>query len=161
MPEQANREDEWGRPIVYASPRPPDTTTFFAGAGDSSGVAKGNRLLFKLASTDSEKSIDLTFEEGLYLKDGHFTCEGAPFGAYLSAVLVHPVSGDELGSFARKVPVFGTWPIDLNTDDKSSIIPAGIILRVTVHNADGTGDQDLATDFKVAGRLEFFRATTV
>jgi hypothetical protein len=152
-----HRDDE-GREVIYASPRPLDTTTFFSGAGDDTGVADGERMLFSMTDQDAEKHVDLTFSETVYIKDGHFVSRDAPFGAYLSATIRHPVAG-EVGSFARMVPVVGSWPIDLNSDDRGKL-DQGLILRITVGNANGTDPQDPAAAFKVAGRLEFYRATT-
>lgn len=157
--EVANTDhDDEGRVIVHSTPRPNNTTTFFAGAGDDQAVADGPRMLFSMLNSDTEKYIDMTFNETVYIKDGHFVSQDAPFGAYLSATIRHPLAG-EVAAFARNIPILGSWPIDLNSDDRGKL-DQGLILRITVGNSNGTNPQDPAASFKVAGRLEFYRATT-
>ena len=159
MSDQATEtHDEWGRPVVYSSPRPPNTTTIFLGAGDSGGaVGAGDRLLWNMGAGDSVKSVDMTFGEDIYIKDGYIIVENAPFGAYLDAMVVHPAAGI-VGSFAHKAPLLGSGWFPLDTEDKGTL-PAGLILRLSVYNSSGQDGQDPAAAFKAAGRIEVYRET--
>lgn len=157
VPQPLFTED--GVPIVYSSPRPYGTRTMFTGAGDGTGVGDGPRLLFKMLSTDVSKSVDLTFSEKIYIKDGYIIVDSAPFGAYIDIDIVHPTAGI-VGSFGKKIPVFGSGWFPLDAEDKGGI-EQGLILRITVHNSTGVGAEDPASDFKLAGRIELYRANTI
>lgn len=160
MGETATRTDD-GLSKVYPSCRPHGTTTYFTGAGDHpvDGIGKGDRLLFGLAVDTPSQAVEITFNEDVYVKDGYMITQGAPFGACLDVEIVHPVAG-VVGAFARKVPVLANGWFPMDSDDRS-LLPAGMKLRVTVYNSDGVAPQDAAAAFKLAGRIELFRATTI
>lgn len=149
-------EDDSKIPFVYASPRPMNHYSYFTSCGDGpSGLGTGDRLLFDMATTDSLKTIDVQFNEHTYLKDGLIMCKNAPFGAVIDIDIIHPSAGYLL-SFGRGIPAYGDFPINLNTEDRASV-PAGLIIRVTVHNSTGVDGDDPAAAFKVFGRLEMYR----
>lgn len=153
-------KDPSGIPQVHASPKPVGYTSYFSscgdtGTGDVTGHGQGNCLKFRMLSTDSVKSVDVTFSEDVYIKDGLILPRGAPFGASVDVEVVHPVYG-VLFAFCRHANILGDFPVELDTDDRAHL-PLGLILRITVRNATGTGDDDPAADFVVAGRVELFR----
>ncbi len=151
---QAEDEDV---PVVYATARPEGCYTIFLGAGDNSKIGKGTKCLFKLTASDASKYLDFTFSEDVWIKDGYMICENAPFGACLDIDIHHPGLGmANVGAFGRNIPLMGTGWFPMDTEDRG-LLPAGLVLRVTVHNSNGTGDEDPAADFKVAGRFEVFR----
>lgn len=155
------RHTEDGLVKVYPSCRPHGTTSYFAGAGDDAtlGVGNGPRLLYKLTAADSSKFVDITFNEDVYVKDGYMITRGAPFGAYIDVQIVHPSFGT-VSTFCARVPVLGDGWFPLDTEDRA-LLPAGMIMRITVHNSDPSdGIQDPATDFVLAGRVELFRTNT-
>lgn len=157
--QDADHRDEFGRQKVYQSAKPLGMETYFTGAGDDLTdpqnpiISEGNKLLFDLSDTEASKSVDLVFSEDVYIKDGYMITEGAPFGAYFDIEIVHPIIG-AVGSYAKKCPLFGTGWFPLDTDDRG-MLNLGLIMRVTVYNAD------TKAAFKVAGRIEMFRETTV
>jgi len=150
-----------GRMKVYATSKPHDTSTYFTGAGDNVGIGDGERLLFHLTALDAYKSVDITFISDIWIKDGFMIVDNAPFGAYLNIEVVMPGSPEIiLGSFGYSVPIFGSGWFPMNTED-CALIPAGIIMRITVYNSDDTDPaQDAPAEFRVAGRLEMFRTDT-
>lgn len=155
------RHTEDGLVKVYPSCRPHGTTSYFAGAGDDNilGVGNGARLLFKLSAADISKSVDIYFNEDVYVKDGYMITRGAPFGAYVDVHIVHPTSGI-VCTFGAKVPVLGDGWFPLDTEDRA-LLPAGMIMRITVHNSNSSDTiQDPAADFVLAGRIELFRTNT-
>lgn len=147
---------EQGQVKVYSSPRPFGTSTYFSGAGDTATErGAGERILFKLLTTDTVKIIDITYNSDVYLKDGYMISELAPFGAYMDVEVVHPLAG-VVGVFCKKVPIFSSFPIPLDTEDRA-LIPAGLIIRISIYNSNGILPQDPPGAFKVAGRIETYR----
>ena len=167
MPENLNKEDnpsktEDGVTKVYPTHRPHGTTTFYTGKGDNlitGEVGGGNLLIFNLQSTDVKKTVDLQFSEAIFIKDGYIMFESAPLGSSIDIELVHPDT-TVLGRFGKCIPLLGTGSLPLHSEDRT-VIPSGIILRVTVNNSSGTGSELPAADFKVAGRLEVYRSNTI
>lgn len=148
--------NEDGIATVSVSPRPLDHASYFTGSSDDGlSVGGGNKLLFNMADTDVTKSVDMVFNEDVYLKDGYMIVHNAPFGASIDIEIVHPAVG-HLMYFGRDIPVLGSGFFPLDTEDKA-YIPVGLIIRTTVNNASGIGDEDPAAAFKVAGRLEMYR----
>lgn len=162
MPETAKR-DENGVKKVWASSRPYGTNTYFTGCGDdvASGViGGGDHLIFKMASTDTVKSVDLEFTEDVWFKDGFAMMDQLPpLGAYMNLFVVHPTAGI-VGCFGRKIWLVGGGEVVLNTDDRAKL-DVGLKLRIEVYNSDGLGDNDPPSSFILTGRIEMFRATTV
>ncbi len=160
--DDANRRTD-GKVMVYSTPRPLTWETYFGGAGDdaTNGIGEGPRLEFKLLSTDASKTVDITFNEDVRIKDGFFYSEGAPFGSVLTCEIVHPVAG-VVGNYVKNAPVFGNAPIYFNSED-SALIQQGLTVRLIVENSDPTTytDHDARTDFKVVGRLEMFRESVI
>lgn len=156
---QLEYRDSKGLNRVHVSPRPNNTETYFAGAGDSGGIGNGNQLIFNLSNTDVSKSVDLTYSENVFMKDGVIRFTNAPLGSYLDLEIVHPVAG-VIGSYARKLHLLGDGRIDVNSEDYAEIT-AGLIVRISVYNSNGTGEQDPASNFKVCGFLEMYRTNTV
>lgn len=154
MGDTSTRTEE-GMPKVYVTHRPDGTTTKFVGARDNEVEAGCARILFNMTSTDTSKSVDMTFSSDVYLKDGMIVPKDGPLGAYLDVEIFHPVAGF-VDYYCRKVPIFGSTPLPLNSEDRQHI-PAGLIIRLTVYNSDGTGEQDAAADFQMAGWIELFR----
>lgn len=151
-------ESDENIPYVYSSPRPMHHYSYFSSVGDGvGGIGTGPKMLFDMADTDVSKTIDLSYNEHVYLKDGLVQCMGAPFGATVDIDIYHPNPAiGFLLSFGKQVPLFGDFPIALNTEDRASV-PAGLIVRVTVNNATGSGGEAAAANFKVFGRLELYR----
>lgn len=145
-----------GIPYLHATPRPMGHASYFTCAGDSSAArGEGDRLIFDMAASDMEKTVDLTFNEQVYLKNGLAIPVGAPFGASMDIAIVHPVHG-HLQYFCKRVPVPGDQLVELGTVD-SARIPQGLILRVTLRNAGGSEGEDAPKAFKLAGRIELYR----
>lgn len=161
MPETATRTSD-GLPKVYPSPRPHGTTTYFAGAGDdvtNTIVGGGNKIIFDLADTDPSKIVELEFTEDIWIKDGYMIVENAPFGAHLDIEIVHPTEG-VVGCFGKKIPVFKSGWFTLNTEDRAKI-SKGLKIRLTVYNSSGTSPEEAPTAFKMVGRIEMYRSTTI
>lgn len=160
MGETAKHTDE-GQQKIYVTSRPYGTITYFSSAGDDAvnGIGEGNKLLFSLTAIDTSKTVDLQFNEDVWIKDGFIMCINAPFGASIDIEVVHPTNG-VIARFGKKIFIYGTYNYQLDTDDRAKILQ-GNILRVTVNNSSGTGGEDIPGIFKVLGRVEFFRATTV
>lgn len=148
---------EEGIPFVYSTPRPMGYCSYFTSAGDDpvNGTGEGARALFDMKSTDVSKAVDLSFSENVYIKDGLALPKGAPFGATVCISVVHPVYG-HLMDFCKYAPLMGDFPSSMDTEDRA-LIPAGLIIRITVHNSTGLGGEDPPADFKVVGRLELYR----
>lgn len=142
-------------PYVYSSPRPMNHYSYFTSKGDGTAIGNGNSMLFSMLDTDVEKSVDLTFNELVYLKDGLVHCKNAPFGATVDISVVHPLYGILL-YFGKEVPVYGDYPITLDTEDRASL-PQGLSIRVTVRNSTGLNGEDAPQAFKIFGRLELYR----
>jgi len=123
------------------------TIIYFTGAGDD-----GTPLLFDMASTDTVKSVDITFNSDIFVKAGQILSENAPFGASVDIEVVHPTYG-VVGQFGNRIPVLGSGIIPLDSEN-SSAVPAGLILRITVHNSDIA-----PAAFKIAGRIEMLKTT--
>ena len=143
----------------YSTPRPSGTTAVFIGVGDDTGYGDGSQILFKMLSTDTEKSIDLDFSCDLYFTSGGFAVEGAPFGATLSVDIVHPTTGVMVSPVVR-YPVFGDRDVHFQCND-AALLNQGLTLRVTVKNALGTGDHDAPAAFKLAGWFKMFRPSNL
>lgn len=158
MPESLWTPD--GVPKVYQTPRPFDTRTYFSGAGDGpGGIGTGDLLIFHLGVTDVKKTVTISYNELVYIKDGYLIYEGAPLGARLDAQIIAP--GDiVMGHMCKNVLFFGNGFIPLDTEDRAEV-PVGLSLRITVHNSDGLLGRDPATAFRVVGRIEMYRANTI
>lgn len=152
-----------GQPRVHSTPRPPNMATYFSSGDDkpTGEVGDGDALLiYNMAATDTEKSVDVSYSEDVKVKDGALLMEGAPLGATVCATVWDPTGTTQVGAFVRRAAILGSGWYPFNTDD-SGDLPAGYILRITVRNSDGTGDQEPAKAFKVAARVEMYRTTTV
>ncbi|OQW92823.1 MAG: hypothetical protein BWK78_00405 [Thiotrichaceae bacterium IS1] len=158
MGETATRTED-GLEKVYPSPKPFGTQTFFAGAGDYQAIGDGERLLFKLNANTVSKSANIIFSEDVYIKDGFVTSDGAPLGAYLDVDIIHQTYG-KVGAFAKKCALLGTGNLQFISNDRT-LLNQGLALRVTVYNASGIGDEDNPSDFRVAGFLQIYRASTI
>jgi hypothetical protein len=143
-------------PLMYTTAKPQDHYTCFLGSSDGTKIGKGGKCIFKLASTDESKYLDFTFDEDIYIKDGCMHVVDAPLGATVDVDVILISSGDTIGTFGRNIPILGSGCFPLNTTDRS-LIATTDKLRITVTNADGTGDEDAAADFTVAGRFETYR----
>lgn len=151
--------DPSGKWEIHASPRPIGYTTYFSGAGDNGGLGNGNKMLFNMAANDESKSVDLTYSEEVHIKDGYIVVEGAPLGSTMDVEVVHPTDGI-VATFCKNVLLLGDARVPLDTED-SAPVPPGLIVRVTINNSSGTGDEDPAAAFKVVGRIEMYRSTVV
>ena len=109
----------------------------------------GNSLLFDMATSDATKTVDLTFDTLVFIKSGNMLIKDAPFGAALDIEVIHPVDG-KLFDFGKKIPLLGTGIVPLDSEELADF-PAGLILRLTIHNVDP------GVAFKAAGRLELVR----
>jgi len=145
---------------VYPSPRPATHKTYFSSAGDVTDPGDGTLLMFKMLSTDPEKSLDISYDETVLIKDGYITCQGAPLGSWVSAEMYTPDAVTKVGAFVVRSLMLGDAFMPFDTEDYGTL-PATYKLRLTVHNADGTGDQDAAADFKVVARVEMYRVNTI
>lgn len=151
-----HQESDDDVPFVYASARPMDHYTYFTSRGDTpTKIGEGDQLIYNILQTDSSKSVEVTFNEDVYLKDGLVMATGAPFGATVTIDVIHPVGGLLL-SFAKNSPIFGDFPIAMDTEDRA-YVPKGLILRITINNSTGVGMEDAPASFKVIGRLELYR----
>lgn len=153
---------EDGIPYVYSTSKPLDYMTYFTSSGDDmnnpdlqAGRAGGSKIFFNMKSSESEKSVNVQFNQDLYLKDGIIHISKAPFGALLDIDVIHPYYGF-IDTFGRAIPLMGDGWIPLNTEDKASV-PKGLIVRLTVYNSSGVDGMDPPADFKLAGRLELYR----
>lgn len=154
-------------PYVYSSPRPMNHYSYFTSKGDGTydpngatyadmiKFAEGPQVLFDMKATDVSKTIDITYNEIVYLKDGLMLPKNAPMGAHIDMDIIHPVAGYLL-SFGKAVPVIGDYPISMNTEDRAYLVQ-GLIIRFTCVNATGQNGHDAAADFKLMGRLELYR----
>jgi len=158
----APHKTEDGLPKVYPSCRPHGTTTYFTGAGDHpvNGVGQGNKLLFKLGVNDPSQKVDLTFNEDVYIKDGYMIARGAPFGASVDIEVYHPGLQKVVSCFGKAIPILDNGWFPLDTEDRS-LMPAGLMLRITCRNADGVDNAEGSAEFVMAGRIEMYRKTTV
>lgn len=146
---------------VHPSPRPSNMSTYFSSVSDNTGVGDGSDLLiFNMTISDSSKSIDIVYSDLVYIKDGFVACQNAPLGSLVSAEVYDPTGTTKIGAFVYKAALLDTMPVPFDTEDKGTL-PAGYILRLTVYNSNGTGDQDAAADFKAIARVEMFRSNTV
>ena len=152
-----------GQPRVHSTPRPDGMSTFFSSCSDSASEGSGlgdKAALFNMAADDTEKSVDLTFNEEVRIKDGHVAHIDAPLGAMISAVGYTPDGETAVAAFVVRAAILGTgWQV-FDTEDYGTL-PAGFRLRITVYNSTGTGGQDAPAAFKVAARVEMFRLLTV
>ena len=97
-----------GRPIVRADTRPMDTSTYFTMSGDTtSGIGDGTVLKWDFTNDDDiisegelgyipgmkTKSLQLSFLDPIYLKDGALYFFDAPWGAYCDMHIVVPAGG--------------------------------------------------------------------
>lgn len=97
-----------GRPIVRADTRPIDTQTYFTMAGDTaSGIGDGTRLVWDFSNDDDiisegelgyvsgmkTKSLELSFADPIYLKDGTIYFFNAPWGSFCDMHIVVPAGG--------------------------------------------------------------------
>lgn len=151
--------DANGLSRVIPSARPDGTITYFTGAGDNGGLGDGNRILFNIFSSDASKSVDLNFNEDIYIKDGIIQFKDAPFGSYLEVDIVHPQAG-VIAKYCTKLWMVGTGQLQLNSEDKAKI-PIGLAVRITVYNSDGQDGCDLPANFKVSGIIEMYRANII
>ncbi|MDP2726286.1 MAG: hypothetical protein Q8P59_01980, partial [Dehalococcoidia bacterium] len=127
---------------------------------DVTDPGDGDLLIFKMLSTDSEKSIDISYKETILVKDGYIQCLGAPLGSWVSATMWTPDGTTKAGAFVVRSLMLGDAFMPFDTEDYGTL-PQGYRMRLTVHNSDGTGDQDPAADFKVVARVEMYRANTI
>jgi len=154
-----NTSYENGTPIFHSTAKPLGWYSYFTGAGDmgmgNTGFGMGTKILFELEATDVSKTIDITFNEDVYIKDGHMITLDAPFGACMDVEIVHPnpLVG-HLIWFAKMIPMCWTNQYQLNTKDKS-FLPMGLIVRMTLRNST---TEPIA--FKVQGRLELYRKSS-
>ena len=151
-------ESDENIPFVYPSSRPMNHYTYFASEGDSGAPGTyggGPRAEFKMLSTDVSKSVEVTFNELVYLKDGLIMAPNAPFGACVDVEVLLPNDYFIL-YFCKAVPLYGNFPVELNTEDRATL-PQGWKLKMTIYNSTGTGDHEPPADFNVSARFELFR----
>lgn len=145
---------------VYPTQQPWGFNTAFTGAGDDGGFAAGPKLLFSLAAQDSEKSVEISFDDEVYIKDGWVIPVNAPFGAGVDIAVLDEPNGNPVFWYCKNVPLLGDCPVVLHTED-CHYFPAGTILRFTAKNAAGTGGEDPPGAFKAAVYLKLYRQNTV
>lgn len=156
----ATRTDD-GLPKVYPSCKPYGYYTYFTGAGDTSeSLGGGDRLLFNLDETDVSKTVSITFNQDVFIKDGILIVENAPFGAYLKVEVYSPDGDVLLMAFSHKSPIFGSRTIHFDSEDRAKV-PAGCIFRFTVCNSSGSNGEDSPAAFRAVGRLELYRPDTI
>jgi hypothetical protein len=156
---QLDYRDEAGVLKTHISPRKMGQFTYFTGSGDGTQVGDGAQILFKMLASDPSKSKDISFNEDVSIKSGEIFYTDAPLGAYLNVEVVHPVDG-VIGRQLNKVPLLGSGRIDVLSED-SNTIPQGLSIKISVHNADGMGESDPASDFKVCGFIELYRTNII
>jgi len=155
---QLDFRDDTGIVQVISSPKPLGTKVFFSGRADGSNPGNGDKILFKMLSGDASKSVDIEYDEDIYLQSVKLIFTNAPLGAYID---IDVLSGSTLvGSFVKGYLLYDTNIVSLNGEDKG-FIKNSLKLRVTVFNSGGNGDEDAAADFKVAGNFKFYRNTTI
>lgn len=152
-------EDDSKIPYVYASPRPMNHYSYFTGSGDDptdpNDIGGGNKVIFDMSASDTSKSVEVQFNEDVYLKDGLIISQNAPFGATIDIDVVHPLAGHIL-YFGKNIPVYSDYPIQLNTEDRG-FVPKGMKIVMTANNSNGQNGEEPAAAFKVYGRLELYR----
>jgi hypothetical protein len=119
--QELDYRDSTGLQQVVSSPRPLGKATYLSGCGDNGGVGNGNIILFSMTAADVSKTIDLTYNEDIYIKDGIITYTDAPLGSYVNVEIVHPVDG-VVSCFCKKVFMLGSNVLYLNTEDKLNLI---------------------------------------
>jgi hypothetical protein len=135
-------------------------STYFSSAGDTGGLSQGPKLIFNMTSGDSEKHVDVSYSETVYIKDGLCSYVDAPLGSTISAEIFAPNGTTKAGGFVMNACMLGTQWMPFDTEDYGTL-PAGYILRLTVKNSSGTGGEDAAASFKVIARVEAYRTVTV
>jgi len=155
--------DENGLQKVYPSPKPFGTVTYYSGSGDdlTLGIGKGQRISAKVLATDTEKTIDLLFNEDIYIKGGLIQCVNAPFGATFDFHIYHKTYMVEVATYARCVPLYGTQVIYLSSDDRA-LLTQDLFVRCSIHNSDNNTypEHDPASEFRFSGSIEMYRTTT-
>lgn len=144
-------------PIIYTTPKPLDHYTVFQGAGDSAtAIGEGEDIFFQFPQgvTGDTISKDITFNEDVYIKDGHITCIDVPIHSYLNVDIVHPVYNVTVKTFAKHVHMYGDHTLIMDTEDRA-MLPAGMIVRISVKRGNIEANSD--REFFVSGRLELFR----
>jgi len=162
-PHIEDRSDD-GLIITYPSPKPRNTITVFTGAGDDtsttdlSGIGNGQRVCFSMPASGESLSIDLEFQEDIYIKDGLILSKNAPFGACVDMDIHHPVAG-KVVNFLNKVPIYGDFPIHLDSEDRA-LISKGLKIRITLYNSNPNiyPSHDPPSAFKACGRFEIYRS---
>lgn len=157
---QVMRSNETGLERLYGSPRPEGTSTYFCGQGDDVGVSPavvggGQEIFVDMTTSDTTKTIYLDFAEDIYPKDGLVFFKDAPMGAKVDVFINHPLAGN-VGFFVKNLRIYGDCNIGigLNSEDVG-LMPQGVQLAVKVYNGD------TASNFKVWGLFEIYRATIV
>lgn len=143
---------EDGRPIVYATAKPFDTSTKFEGRGDGQNDPL---LLVKMTASDTEKFVEAGFSDTVHIKEGYVYVRNAPFGARVDVEVLMP-DDTPVDYFCRDFFVCGSGLVKLETSD-SSELPPSLKLRLTVKNSNGDGIQDPPGDFELSGVIELFR----
>lgn len=147
-------------PKIHPSPRPTGMSTYFSSAGDTGGLSLGPKLIFNMTDTDTEKSVDVSYNETVLVKDGLCSYVNAPLGSTISAEMYAPDGTTKVGGFVKNACMLGTHWMPFDTEDYGTL-PATYKLRLTVKNSSGTNGEDAPANFKVIARVEMYRTTTV
>ena len=144
---------------AYISNKPIGTTTFFCGASDNIGISDGQKIIFNMLLTDSNKYVDIIWNEDVYLIGGFIRSENAPLGSYMKLVLM-TATDTVIASYGQTINLFGTDTYYLIAPE-SAQIPIGLKFRIQVYNSSGSNGEDNPANFKIVGNLILYRATTV
>ena len=154
-----------GREKVFVTNKPIGTTTFFSG-GDETG---GHEIVFNMAANNTSKSVDLQFNQEIYMIGGEVSFIGAPLGAHFSIEAIYVIDSVETvhSSYGDKIFILGTGSRQYVSQDRDPIpneLAPGIpmFLRLTLYNSDPTvnAEHDAAAAFKFCGNLFTYRAIT-
>lgn len=156
--------DDAGRSKVFSSNKPVGTTTFYSG-----GDEHGHEIVFNMLATDASKSVDLQFDQIIYMIGGQVSYAGAPLGAHFSIECRIDLGGGSstaVSSYGDKIFFLGTGGSQLVSQERDVIPPevspgVAFFLRLTVYNSSGTGEHDAPAAFKFCGNLFTYRAVTV
>lgn len=122
------------------------------------GIGEGNKFIVSILSSETEKYIDLCFNEDIYIIGGVVTPINAPFGALFDVSVVHPTYGI-VDKFCNNVSIYDSNQEKFDGND-TGFIPSGVLIRLKVHNSTGQNGQDAPTDFKLSGIIRLYRENT-
>lgn len=151
-----------GREKIFVTNKPLGTTTYFSGGCE----ADASEIVFNMTANDSSKSVDLQFNQTIYMIGGEVSFKDAPLGAHFDiSCWIGGETPTKVSSYGDKIFILGTGSRQYVSQDRDPVpseaapgVP--MFLRLTLYNSSGTGEQDAAAAFKFCGNLFTYRAVT-